>query len=178
MYFHLFLTYIVPVVSFFEKLYENKVNELYSLFDNLYKGYNSDVLVFFKNNTTPYIYSFINNNHNNGVIVWKYSRYHNMFYNYTCLYKDVKRFPIISAVIEEVKDDNETTVEIACLDDFFNNLCVEQANIEFPTLQQIIGVWSYSNGLVLDRTKTYLMKYLDDNLEEHKKNIFTENFTF
>ena len=171
---YIFFKYILPIVSYATHLYETQKNELYSLLDNLYKGYNSDIIVFYENNPIPYIYSFITKSH--GIIVWKYSRLNNIFYNYNCLHKDFKRFPIISATIEEVKDDNKN-IEVACLDDFFNTLKVENSNISVPTLEQVLGVWSYNNGIIFDRTKTYLMKYLDDNLEEHIKNIFTDNFS-
>ena len=173
MYSYILFKYIVPIISYVSNLYESQKKELYSLFDNLYKGYNSDLIVFYDNNPIPYIYSFVTKSH--GLIVWKYSRYNNTFYNYICLHKDYKRFPIISATIEEVKDNNKN-IEVACLDDFFNNLKIENSNLGFPTLQQILGVWSYNNGIIFDRNKTYLMKYLDDNLEEHTKNIFTDNF--
>jgi hypothetical protein len=168
------LNYILPIISYIDKIYHSQKNELYYLFDNLYKGYNSDLIVFFEDNPIPYIYSYITKNH--GIIVWKYSRLHNIFFNYNCLYKDYKKFPIISASIEEVKNDN-TKVEVACLDDFFYSLKIEKSNIGYPKLQQVLEVWSYNNGIIFDRQKTYLMKYLDDNLEEHTKNIFKDNFS-
>jgi len=176
MYHKLFFNYILPMINFVSKSYESIIKEATFCIDNIQKGYNSDILIFYDKNPSAYIYSYIHKN-NDAIITWKFSRYYNTFFNYNCLYNDVKRFPIITSTIEEICEDSTKKI-IVCLDDFFNELRVERSNIGFPTLQQVLEIYTYTNGLVLDRNKTYLMKYLDDNLDEHILNIFSDNFNF
>ena len=168
--------YMLPVVSCIKQIYDTVINNSFYVINNLYKGYTSDILVIYDKIPTPYVYSFISSNENNGIIVWKYSRYYNTFFNYNCSQKDVARYPIISANIEEIKEDNSIK-HIVCLDDFFNTLRIEKSNTYFPTLLQIIEVYAYNNGIVFDRSKNYLMRYLDDNLGEHTLYIFNQTFS-
>jgi len=143
-----------------------------------YKQLSSDNIVFFQNNPTPYFSSYLDlHNKNNGVIVWKYNLNNKLFYQYNCVHKDVKHLPIISAYIEEVKEDGSKK-HITYLDEFIQNTSIESSNVGFPTLQQFIEVWSYSSGIVLDRTRSYNLVYLNTNADEITVNCFKEDFDF
>ena len=148
------------------------LNNLYYVYQNIIKGYNSDIIVFYKNNPTPYLLSYVNNS-NNPVIVWKYNRYTHLFYSYNCFIKDYKKLPILSA---SIIDDNSNV--LYNLDDFLDSIKVDASSCNYPSLQQIIDVWSYSTGIVLDRTKNYKLEYIDTNVNINSKNIFTEDFNF
>jgi hypothetical protein len=89
----------------------------------------------------------------------------------------VKHLPIISAYSEEVKEDGSKK-HITYLDEFIQNTSIESSNVGFPTLQQFLEVWSYSSGIVLDRTKTYNIVYLNTNADEITVNCFKEDFDF
>jgi hypothetical protein len=143
-----------------------------------YKQLSSDTIIFFHNNNTPYFLSYLDiHNKNTGIVIWKYSIYKKLFYQYNCLNKDVKSFPIISAYIEEVKS-NGIKEHITYLDDFFKDIRIEASNLKFPTLQQVLEVWSYSNGIVLDRTKFYNLVYLNTSADEITLNCFNDDFDF
>ena len=143
-----------------------------------YKQLSSDTIVFFQNNPTPYFSSYLDlHNKNNGVIVWKYNLNNKLFYQYNCIHKDVKHLPIISAYIEEVKEDG-TKIHITYLYEFIQTTSIESSNVGFPTLQQFLEVWSYSSGIVLDRTKTYNIVYLNTNADEITVNCLKEDFDF
>jgi hypothetical protein len=143
-----------------------------------YKQLSSDTIIFFHNNNTPYFLSYLDiHNKNTGIVIWKYSIYKKLFYQYNCLNKDVKSFPIISAYIEEVKS-NGIKEHITYLDDFFKDIRIEASNLKFPTLQQVLEVWSYSSGIVLDRTKFYNLVYLNTSADEITLNCFNDDFDF
>jgi hypothetical protein len=143
-----------------------------------YKQLSSDTIIFFHNNKTPYFLSYLDiHNKNTGIVIWKYSIYKKLFYQYNCLNKDVKSFPIISAYIEEVKN-NGVKEHVTYLDDFFKDIQIEQSNLSFPTLQQVLEVWSYSSGIVLDRTKVYNLVYLNTSANEIILNCFNDDFDF
>jgi hypothetical protein len=143
-----------------------------------YKQLSSDTIVFFQNNSTPYFLSYLDiHNKNNGVVIWKYNINKKLFYQYNCSNKDVKSFPIISAYIEEVKDHGFKE-HITYLDDFFKDIQIQASNLRLPTLQQVLEVWSYSNGIVLDRTKVYNLVYLNTSADEITVNCFNDDFDF
>lgn len=168
------LSYLSQLIHFILNIKEY-LNEVLSI---RYKQLSSDTIVFFQNNSTPYFLSYLDiNNKNTGVVIWKYSIYKKLFYQYNCLNKDVKHFPIISAYIEEVKDDG-VKEHITYLDDFFTNVTIEASNLNFPTLQQLLEVWSYSSGIVLDKTKIYNLVYLNTSADEITVNCFNDDFDF
>ena len=165
--------YGIPLMNYVNE----KIQLLYNLSTFYYKSINagikSDVLYFFDKNPNAYIGSFIDvHNVNNGVITWKYSRSTRKFFQYSCFYKDVKHFPIISAYIAL---DGNTVIT---LDDFLCDIVIERTNADYPTLQQVLEIWTYTTGIVLDRTKSYTLCYTDTHLNEHIRNLFIEDFNF
>jgi hypothetical protein len=168
------LSYLSQLIHFILYIKEC-LNEFLSV---RYKQLSSDTIVFFQNNNTPYFLSYLDtHNKNTGIIIWKFNLYQNLFYQYNCSNKDVKHFPIISAYIEEVKNDG-VKEHITYLDDFFTNVTIEASNLNFPTLQQVLEVWSYSSGIVLDRTKVYNLVYLNTSADEITVNCFNDDFVF
>ena len=142
-------------------------------YDSYQIGVKSDTIYFFDQNPTPYIDSFIDiHNNNNAVVLWKYSRSMKKFFQYSCEYKDVKHFPMISASITL---DGETKF---VLDEFFSDIVVERTNADFPSLQQMLEIWSYTEGIVLDRHKPYKFLYTDSHLNEYTVNLFSGSFVF
>ena len=152
-------------------------NYIYDLcvftYDSMIRGIYSDTLYFFEKNPNLYVGSFVDvDNRNNGVVVWKYSRFRRTFFQYNCMYKDVKHFPIISAYISF---NNES---VYTLDEFFNNLIIERTNNTYPTLQQVLEVWVFTEGVVLNRNKSYKFIYMDTHLNEFTLDLFTGEFVF
>jgi len=165
--------YGIPLMNYVSDKIKLLYNSSIFYYKSINSALNSDILYFYEKNPTAYIGSFIDpHNINNGVITWKYSRSAMKFFQYSCLYKDVKHFPIISAYIAL----DGTSLFI--LDNFISEIVIERTNADYPTLQQVLEVWAYSTGIILDRTKAYTLCYLDTHLNEHTKNIYTENFTF
>ena len=160
--------YGIPFFHFIKMVF----NEIYYNYENVVKGYNSNIIVFYKNNPTPYLLSYINQS-DNPVFVWKYNRKHNMFYSYNSSIHDYKHLPILSASI--LGDDSKVLYN---LDDFINNLKINASNCNYPSIQQIIEVWSFSSGVVLDRSKQYTLEYMDTHVNVYSKNIFTDDFEF
>ena len=168
------LSYLSQLIHFILRIKEY-LNEQLSF---RYKQLSSDTIVFFQNNNSPYFLSYLDiHNKNTGITLWKYNIYEKLFYQYNCSDKDVKHFPIISAYIEEVKNDG-VKEHITYLDDFFTHLRVEASNLNFPTLQQVLEVWSYSSGIVLDRTKVYNLVYLNTSADEITVSCFNDDFVF
>ena len=142
-----------------------------------YKQANANTLVFYHNNPTPYITSFIKmNDKNNGVILWKFDMNKNLFYQYDCYEKDSKKLPIMTAHIE-IYQSNGNKDKIY-LDDFIHSIRIEQSNQDFPTLQHIIEVYAYKNGIVFDRNKKHDFCYIDNNVNEIKLDLFKGIFPF
>lgn len=137
---------------------------------SILKGLHSDVIYFFKDNSAPYISSYINTELS-APIVWKYSRYTKTFFLYNCIEKDVKRFPILSASLK----CNDILLH---LDDFLSEIKVESSNSTYPTVQHILELYAYTNGIVLDRTLPWTIIYMDLEANEHEKKAFTENWDF
>ena len=168
------LSYLSQLIYFLINVKEY-LNEVFLI---KYKQLSSDTIVFFHKNNTPYFLSYLDiHNKNTGIIIWKYNIYKKLFYQYNCLNKDVKSFPIISAYIEEVKS-NGVKEHITYLDDFFKDIRIETSNLKSPTLQQVLEVWSYSSGIVLDRTKIYNLVYLNTSADEITVNCFNDDFDF
>lgn len=166
-----YFNYIIRTIIYLR----NYLNEIIT---QRYKQLSSDTIVFFEKNPTPYFSSYLDlHNKNNGIIVWKYNIHNKLFYQYNCIHKDVKHLPIISAYIEEVKDDGSKH-HITYLDDFIQNTCIESANVGFPSLQQVLEIWSYSSGIVLDKTKVYNLVYLNTSADEITVNCFKDDFYF
>lgn len=165
--------YGIPLFNSVKQSLKNIYNNIYFYYTSILKAIKSDTLYFFEKNPSAYICSYIDvHNVNNGVAIWKYNIITKKFYQYSCLYKDVKYFPIITANI--MLDDKVCFT----LDEFFSDLMVERTNADYPSLQNVLEVWTYTTGIVLDRTKNYKLLYLDTNLSEYTKNIYTENFYF
>jgi len=164
MYYYLF-NYGVPVLTFIKSFYNYLKNEVFEITK-------IDKIVFFENNPTGYLECFISENHKlNGVVVWKYSRSRKLFYQYKCLKNDTKHLPILSATLK-CED------EIINLDDFINDIEIEASNIGFPTLQQVLEVWSIETGIVVDRTKPWKLNFMDSNLDEFCLDLFNETWSF
>lgn len=167
-----FFHYGIPLFTNFKNIFESIMNDVYYYYDNIKRVSNSDELIFFHNNSNAYLSSFIDtNNKNSGVVIWKYNRYYNIFYSYNCSLKDKKHFPILSGSL--ICDNFNIN-----LDNFFEDIMVENSNPNFPNLQQVIEVYSYLTGIVFDRTKPWKLNYLDNNLNEVTLDIFKESWTF
>ena len=148
-------------------------NYVSDLLTSGYKQATANTLVFFDNNPTPYFTSFIDLHHKySGVIRWKYDMYNKVFYQYNCVLKDTKKYPIMTAYLEINKKD------IMYLDDFINSIRIEASNLGYPTLQQLIEVWSYETGIVLDRNSNINFVYIDNEINEKSLNIYKEDFSF
>jgi hypothetical protein len=163
MYYYLF-HYGMPVVTFFEKTYNYLYNEL---LDTL----KMNVIYFYENNPTGYLEAFVKNTNHNGTVVWKYNRSKKLFFQYNCINRDTKHFPILSATLQH---ENATI----SLDDFINDIHIEASNLGFPTLQQVLEVWIFSSGIVLDRTKPWKFNYMDSELNEFSIDPFKDSWNF
>ena len=167
-----YLAYGAKYINLFIESVTFITNYVSDLTCNLYKQTTADTLVFFDKNPTPYFSSYLDlKNQQNGVIVWKYNIYKKLFYQYDCMIKDTKRYPIMSSYI---KSDNNKIY----LDDFIYEIRIESSNVGYPSLQQLMEVWSYSNGIVFDRNKKYDMVYLDNDVNEVSLDLFTGSFLF
>jgi hypothetical protein len=162
-------------IPFYNLAYEsisNFYNEIVFHCNNIVKGYNSNTLVFYENNPNPYISSFIDTkNKLNALTIWKYDIYYKTFYNYNCLHKDTKYLPILSGI---VKLHDKPVIDIT---DFLTNIRVESSNVNYPSLQHILGAYEYTDGIVLNRSLPYVLEYLDGELNEKTVNLFS-NTTF
>jgi len=162
------INYGLPVVSFLQNIYKE-----ISYYTNLImKVPKMNELLFFENNPSAYLSSFVDeNNNNSGVVVWRYNLYYNLFYSYSCMLKDTKHFPILSGSL--ICDDEKIN-----LDNFFEEIKVESSNPNYPSVQQIIEVISYKYGYVFDRTKNWKLNYLDNNVNEFTLDIFKDSWNF
>ena len=167
--FHYGIPFVNKIINIIYTTY-NIVN--YSI-DSIIKGFNSDVLVFYDKNPSAYIGSYIDTENSlNGTVLWKYTRFNKRFYQYRCTFHDTKHFPIVTATI------NLDNTVIFDMTEYFNDVSIESSNIGYPSLQHVMEAYSYTNGIVFDRTKDYRLVMLDTNITEHSKNIFTDDFSF
>ena len=164
--------YGMPIISFLTNTYNFITKNYTYYYDNISKLTDSNDLVFFHKNPSAYLSSFIDiHSHNSGVIVWKFNRHTNTFYQAITNDRSTKRLPVLSATLI---CDNEKIG----LDDFIDSLKIESVNYGYPTLQQVMEVWAYTSGIVLDRTKAWKISYLDTDVNEYTKCIFTESWNF
>jgi hypothetical protein len=154
----------------------NYVSELISF---TYKKVNANTLVFFDKNPTPYLSSFLDlEDKNSAIVLWKFDLTKRLFYQYNCSIKDTKKYPIMTAFLEIYDSDDSSKKDIIYLDDFLNSIHIEASNFSLPTLEQLIEVWSYTNGIVLNRNNTINFVYIDLNANEVSLDVFSENFSF
>ena len=131
-----------------------------------------DTIYFFENNPTGYLELFVNEKSiYNGLVVWKYSRSKKLFYQNKCIHKDTKHLPILSAVLQT----ENFSINI---DDFINDIHIEASNLGYPTLQQVLEVWSYETKNILDRTKEWKLNYMDNNVNDFSLDIFKDSWKF
>ena len=169
---YILFNYGLPILIFAKNTYNILVYDISYYYTNAIRAFSSNELYFFENNPSAYLSSFIkSHNENSGLVVWKFNMYHNIFYSYNCAFKDTKRFPILSASLE----NDSTKIN---LDDFFENIRVETSNPGFPTLQQVVEVYSYKSGTVFDRTKQWKLNILDNSLNEYTLEIFKDSWPF
>jgi len=172
LYFHYGVKFI-PFLNYIKEKSKNLITYCSYLYNSIVSSFNSDIIYFFDKNPNAYIGSYINiHNSNNGVVVWKDSRSMKKFFQYSCEYKDIKYYPIITAFIAL---DEKTVYDLT---DFFNELRIERTNADYPNLQQLLEVWTYTERIVLDRRKEYTIIYMDNHLNEFTKNLFTGTFEF
>lgn len=164
--------YGMPILSLVKDTY-NCVTKVYNhYYDNILKISDNNDLIFFHNNPSAYLSSFIDiHSANSGVVVWKFNRYTSTFYQTISNDKSRKRFPVLSATLF----CNDTKIN---LDDFIDSLKIESVNYSYPSLAQVIEVWAYSSRTVLDRSKDWKINYLDTNVNEFTKSIFTDDWEF
>lgn len=155
----------MPIVTYFNDVYNCIYNEVLNIMK-------IDKLYFFENNPTGYLEAFVKDSPNNGTILWKYSRSKKLFYQYKCISKDTKHLPILSAILE---CDSYSSIN---LDEFINDIHIETSNYGYPSLQHILEVWSYETHIILDRTKSWKLKYMDLNINEFSLDIFNETWNF
>ena len=169
---NLFFHYALPVLMYTKNLYDNIVYEFNYYYYTITKSLGSNDLVFFQANQNAYLSSYINVAHKcSGLVVWRYSIYYNTFYSYECAFKDTKHFPVLSMSLE--CESNKIN-----LDDFIEELKVQASNPGFPTLQQVMEVYSYKSGIVFDRTKPWKLNILDANVNEYTLDIFNDSWPF
>lgn len=167
-----YLAYGARYINLFIESVRYITSYVSDLTSNLYKQTTADTLVFFDKNPTPYFSSYLDlKDKQNGVILWKYNINKKLFYQYNCIIKDTKHYPIMSAHIES---ENDTIY----LDDFIHSIKVESSNLGYPSLQQLMEVWSYSSGIVLNRNTKYDIIYLDNDVNEVRVDLFTGSFLF
>lgn len=165
--------YGIPFYNYIKTPIETIYKNITLLIDYTIKGINSDTIVFYNNNPAAYIASYIDS-HNilNGVIIWKYSRSKKLFFQYKCTdTNDVKYLPILFATVEL---NDKPVFDIS---NFINEISVEKANIQYPNLSHIVEVWSYTTGIVFDRSLDYKIRFLDNELNESVISLF-ESYDF
>jgi len=159
----------------FYNAFLEKTDELYGRIMHIKNTFfallNSERLVFFVGNPHAYIASYIHYD-KSSIILWNYDRYKKLFYMYNCGIKDTKHIPLLSA---KLMIDNE---EIYNLDKFVDTIRINSSNYSYPTPNQILEAWAYTEGYVLDRRQPYVLEYLDTNLNDIKINPFTDDFIF
>ena len=64
------------------------------------------------------------------------------------------------------------------LDDFLDTIHIEASNNNYPTLQQLLEVWTYTSGIVLDRTVKHNFVFFDNDVNEITLDLFNETFNF
>jgi hypothetical protein len=167
-----FINYGIPIITFITSTYSFLTNNYTYYHDNVLKITDSNDLVFFHNNPSAYLSSFVNTHSaNSGVIVWKFNRLTKTFYQTISSDKSTKRLPVLSATL--ICDDTKIN-----LDDFIESLKIESVNYGYPTLQQVMEIWAYTSGIVLDRNKAWKINYLDTDVNEFTKCIFTDSWNF
>lgn len=166
--------YGLPYYNKLKEVYNNLLSYVYQTYDNIQFGLNSDTLVFYNNYEAPFFEYFCKNNLN--VKVWKYDRYNKLFYNYNCALKDTKRFPLLSASIGILS--NEQFVPLYNLDEFIDTVSIESSNHGYPNLTQFIYAYMYSNNIFFDKSKGYYIQYLDTSANEFTKQLFVDDFDF
>jgi hypothetical protein len=164
--------YALPIIMYTKSVYDSLTYEFTYYYDTLKKSLTSNELIFFENNPNAYLRSHVNTVHKcSGLVTWTYNIYNNMFYSYNCAFKDTKHFPILSASL--ICDS-----EIINLDNFFEETKIQASNPGFPTLQQVIEVYTYKTGIVFDRMRPWKLSILDSSVNEYMLNIFKDSWPF
>ena len=167
-----FFHYALPVLMYAKEVYENIAYECTYYFNTIVKSLTSNELIFFEGNPNAYLSSYVKTGHTySGLVVWRYNIYYNTFYSYECAFKDTKHFPILSMSLE----CESTKIN---LDDFIEELKVHASNPGFPTLQQVMEVYTYTSGIVFDRTKPWKLNILDTNVNDYTLDIFNDSWPF
>lgn len=169
---YLLFHYALPVLTYTKKAYDSVVYDFTYYYNIFTRSLTSNELIFFENNSSAYLSSFVNSLHKcSGVIIWRFDIYNNVFYSYSCVRKDTKYFPILSASL--ICDSEKIN-----LDDFFQELNVQTSNPGFPSIQQVIEVYTYKSGIVFDRMKPWKLNILDTNVNEYTLDIFKDSWPF
>lgn len=166
--------YGLPVYNKVSDYIHTIYTNIYETYENVLFGLNSDVLVFFKNDDHPYFENYFNNT--TDITTWKYNKYKNVFFNYNCLTKDTKRFPLLSASIGIKKET--TFIKLFDLDDFIDTVHIEASNFGYPNLTQFIYAYMYTNKIYINKSNDLYINYLDINANESMKKLFIEDFDF
>jgi hypothetical protein len=164
--------YAVPVLSFTKNIYNSIVGEISYYYNTITKLTQLNELLFIENYSNAYPSAYINNLHKySGTVTWRFDLYKNIFYSYNCAFKDTKRFPVLSASL--VCDSEQIN-----LDDFFETIKVQASNPNYPSLQQVLEVYTYKSGIVFDKKMPWKLSMLDSNINEHMLDIFKDSWSF
>lgn len=172
---HFLFYYGLPFYNKTRELIKNVYTYVNETYENILFGLNSNVIVFNKTDEQPYFQYYFNKG-NNDLTVWKYDRYNKLFYNYNCLAKDVKRFPLLSASIGTMIDSK--LVKLYDLDEFIDTIHIEASNIGYPSLNQFVYAYMYTNKVYLNKSNDLYINYLDTSVNEFTKKLFVEDSEF
>jgi hypothetical protein len=163
--------YGIPLYNLFIEKRDAFYTKVMHIKNTCIAALNSDRLVFFAGNPNAYIASYTHYD-TSSIIVWNYNRYRQLFYMYNCGIKDTKHIPLLCAKLTLHEK------EIYNLDKFVDTIRIDSSNCGYPTPNQLLEAWAYTEGYVLDRREPYVLEYLDSNLNDYKINPFTDDFIF
>ena len=69
-------------------------------------------------------------------------------------------------------------VKLYDLDEFIDTIHIEASNIGYPSLNQFIYAYMYTNRVYLNKSNDLYINYLDTSVNEFTKKLFVEDSEF
>ena len=177
------LLLLLRLYSSFDDYVSKGINLSYTVYKNLVEAFSQKTYVFFDCITSPYNLSHVNISASSSAVPhWYYLPDQNTFVGWkldttieSIMNSENKGVPLPVLSMEVVENDRV----VYDLTDFSQSIKV-YPRIEgvFPSPAHILGAWSFSSGIVLDRNRDFILRILDTNAEEKEAEIYDCDYIY
>ena len=180
------LFFLIRSYAYIKSTYDMISDNLHLMYSKFYRAISTQYYVFFQHVTSPYNVLDVNISASSCALpLWYYIPEKKAFISYTVntsvkdILNDDSRASPLPILSMQVTENDKVVFDLT---DFLSTITVySSTSNKCPSVAHLLGAWTLSARIVLDRERDFIIRILDENAKEYTadvcecNDIFTDN---